>query len=294
MKQLLAIFFFSTVAFAQTFQGTLRGRVTDPGGSATANVKVTLTDDATSVNRSTITNDQGEYVFAAVAPSTYTVAAELNGFKRLERKSVQISTQATVTVDLALDLGQVSESVNVTAEAPALQTADASTGQAIDAQQITDLPILGRNAFFEEKLAQSVVFVNNPTMGRMQDQNANSDVSIAGGPLRTNNVLVDGISITDSNNRAVFIPSPEALQEVKLQGGTYDAEAGRTGGGTFNSLIRSGTNELHGSAVGHLREADGLAGQYVLRQSRRAAACRAAVQGLGRLAGRPGDHPQAL
>src|ERR1700683_4029725 len=250
------------LAFAQTFQGTLRGRVTDPSGSATTNVKVTATEEETAASRTTITNDQGEYVFAAVTPGTYTITAGRDGFKQLERKDIVVSTQAAVTVDLALELGQVSDTVNVTAEAPPLQTADASTGQVIDEQQITDLPLLGRNPFFEEKLAQSVVFVNNPTMGRMQDQNANSDVSIAGGPLRTNNVLVDGISITDSNNRAVFIPSPEALQEVKLQGSTYDAEAGRTGGGTFNSLIRSGTNEIHGSAVGHIRETDWLANTF--------------------------------
>ena len=266
MKLLRAPFLFFVLilspAFAQTFQGTLRGRVTDPSGSATTNVKVTATEEATAVGRATITNAQGEYVFAAVTPGTYTITAELDGFRRLERKGIEVSTQDSVTIDLTLELGQVSESVNVTAESPALQTADASTGQVIDAQQITDLPVLGRNPFFEEKLAQSVVFVNNPTMGRMQDQNANSDVSISGGPLRTNNVLVDGISITDSNNRAVFIPSPEALQEVKLQGGTYDAEAGRTGGGTFNSLIRSGTNDVHGSAVGHLRETDLLANTF--------------------------------
>jgi trimeric autotransporter adhesin len=267
MKLLRALFLFSAVsiftpAFAQTFQGTLRGRVTDPSGSATPNVKVTATEEATAVNRTTITNQQGEYVFTALTPGSYTVIAELSGFKQLEHKAVELTAQAAVTIDLALEIGQVNESVNVTADAPPLQTADASTGQVINTQQITDLPILGRNAFFEEKLAQSVVFVNNPTMGRMQDQNANSDVSISGGPLRTNNVLVDGISITDSNNRAVFIPSPEALQEVKLQGGTYDAEAGRTGGGTFNSVLRSGTNDLHGSAVGHLRETDWLANTF--------------------------------
>lgn len=262
MKQLLVVMFFSALSFAQTFQGTLRGRVTDPNGAATASVQVAITDQTTSASRTTLTNDQGEYVFTAVTPGSYVLAAELNGFRRQERKGIEVTAQANVTVDLALELGQVNDSVNVTAETPELQTADASTGQVIDQQKITDLPILGRNAFFEEKLAQSVVFVNNPTMGRMQDQNANSDVSIAGGPLRTNNVLVDGISITDSNNRAVFIPSPETLQEVKLQGGTYDAEAGRTGGGTFNSVLRSGSNDLHGSAVGHIRETDWLANTF--------------------------------
>jgi trimeric autotransporter adhesin len=262
MRLLISIFLLAGLTFAQTFQGSLRGRVADPAGAAVTTATLTLTDEGTSESRKTISNDLGEYTFAAVNPSTYTLTIESAGFKRVERKGIAVSTQAAVTVDLALELGQVSDTVNVTAEAPALQTADASTGQVIDIQQITDLPMLGRNPFFEEKLAQSVVFVNNPTMGRMQDQNANSDVSISGGPLRTNNVLVDGISITDSNNRAVFVPSPEALQEVKLQGSTYDAESGRTGGGTFNSLIRSGTNEIHGSAVGHIRETDWLANTF--------------------------------
>jgi trimeric autotransporter adhesin len=262
MKLIISAVLFAGLAFSQAYQGSLRGRVADPSGSAVTTATLTLTDDGTSESRKTITNNLGEYSFAAVTPSTYTLTIESAGFKRLEQKGIEVTTRAAVTVDLELELGQVSESVNVTGETPPLQTADASTGQAIDTQQITDLPILGRNAFFEEKLAQSVVFVNNPTMGRMQDQNANSDVSISGGPLRTNNVLVDGISITDSNNRAVFIPSPEALQEVKLQGSTYDAEAGRTGGGTFNSLIRSGTNEIHGSAIGHLRETDWLANTF--------------------------------
>ena len=267
MKLLVYVLLTSGLAFAQTFQGSLRGRVTDPSGAATFGAKIAIADEAKSAIRTTVTNDQGEYVFTAVTPATYTVSAEATGFKRLERKGVVVSTQAAVTVDLALELGQVTEQVNVTDEAPPLETSDASTGQVIESQKITDLPILGRNPFFVAKLAQTVVFVNNPKMGRMQDQNANSQVSIAGGPVRTNNVLVDGISITDSNNRAVFVPSPESVQEVKLQASTYDAEASRTGGGTFNSLLRSGSNDLHGSAVGHIRQTDWLANNFFSNQA---------------------------
>jgi hypothetical protein len=262
MKSIVYVFLVSGLVWAQSFQGSLRGRVTDPDGAATSKTKITITDEATFVTRATTTNDQGEYVFTAVTPATYTVSAEAGGFKRLERKGVLISTQAAATVDLALELGPVTEKIDVTAEAPLLETGEASTGQAIESQKITDLPILGRNSFFTAKLAQTVVFVANPKMGRMQDQNANSQVSIAGGPVRTNNVLVDGISITDSNNRAVFVPSPESVQEVKLQASTYDAEVSRTGGGTFNSLLRSGTNDWHGSAVGHIRQTDWLANSF--------------------------------
>jgi hypothetical protein len=187
---------------------------------------------------------------------------ESPGFRRLEQHGVTIATQAVVTLDLTLQLGQVTEQVNVTSDAPLLETGAASTGQVLDSQKITDLPILGRNTFFTAKLAQSVVFVGNPKFARMQDQNGNSQVSIAGGPVRTNNYMVDGISIADSTNRAVIVPSPEAVQELKLQASTYDAEVGRTGGGTFNTLLRSGTNDLHGSAVGHIRQTDWLANNF--------------------------------
>ena len=262
MKFLIAAVLFAGLAFGQTFQGSLRGRIVDQSGATEPSAKVTIVDEATQLTRSTITNDQGEYSFTSVAPATYTITVEAAGFKKSERKGVEISTHESVGVDVALQLGQVTESVNVVADAPPLETESASTGQQISTQQIEDLPSLGRNSFFFAKLAQSVVFANNPVMGRMQDQNANSQVSIAGGPIRTNNALVDGISITDSNNRAVFIPSPEAVQEVKLQANTYDADAGRTGGGTFNSTLKSGTNDLHGSAVGHVRFTDLLANNF--------------------------------
>ena len=99
------------------------------------------------------------------------------------------------------------------------------------------------------KLSEAVVQVGNPKFNRMQDQSGSSQISIAGGPVRGNNYTLDGISITDSTNRAVIIPSLEAVQEMKVQANTYDAEMGRTGGGTFNTFLRSGTNEVHGSRV---------------------------------------------
>ena len=262
MRLFLTAILLSALAFGQSFQGTLRGRVLDSGGAAAAGAHVTITDESTQVPRATIANDQGEYVFNAVNPATYTVSVEQSGFKKLERKGVEVATQAVVAVDLTLEIGQVSESVNVIAEAPALQTADASTGQLIDSQKITDLPNLGRNPFFIGKLAQAVVFVANPKFARMQDQNGNSQVSIGGGPLRTNNYLIDGISIADSNNRAVILPSPEAVEELKVQANTYDAEVGRTGGGSFNTLLRGGTNDLHGTAVGHIRETAWIANNF--------------------------------
>lgn len=266
-RQILTVLIFAVPLLAQTFHGTIRGQVTDPNSAAVGSARIALIEEGTQVSRHTVTNEQGEFVFASVTPSGYVLVAEASGFKRIERRGVTVATQAALTVDLRLDIGQIAESVNVFEEVPALQTADASTGQILDRQKLTDLPILGRNPFYMAKLAQNIVYAGNPKFARMQDQNANAQVSIAGGPLRTNNYLVDGISITDSTNRAVIVPSPEAVQELKLQASTYDAEAGRTGGGSFNTLLRSGTNSLHGSAVGHIRETAWLANGFFSNRS---------------------------
>jgi protocatechuate 3,4-dioxygenase beta subunit len=130
MKLPIYVLLVSGLAFAQSFQGSLRGRVKDPHGAAATTSKITIVDEATSVARATVTNDQGEYAFTAVTPATYTVKAEAIGFKRLERKGVLISTQAAVTLDLDLELVDVTERIDVTADAPVLlATSDASTGQ---------------------------------------------------------------------------------------------------------------------------------------------------------------------
>jgi hypothetical protein len=158
----------------------------------------------------------------------------------------------------------------VTEEVPVIETANASAGQLIDRQKLIDLPNLGRNPFMMAKIAQNVVAVGNPRFNRMQDQSGSSQISLAGGPVRGNNYLLDGIPITDSVNRAVIIPSLEAVQEVKVQANTYDAEMGRTGGGMFNTFLKSGTNELHGSAFGYMRETSWLANNFFNNRAGRA------------------------
>lgn len=262
MRYLCLLLGCAALAGAQSFEGSLRGRVADPNGASVPIVKVTLIDEATSIARTTITSEQGEYAFAALKPATYTVTAEVPGFSRAEHKGVVVSTQSAVTFDIKLAIGTVSERVNVTEDAPLIETASASTGQVVDRQKLVDLPNLGRNPFMLSKLSETVVQVGNPKFNRMQDQSGSSQISIAGGPVRGNNYLLDGISITDTTNRAVIIPTIEAVQEVKIQANTYDAEMGRTGGGTFNTFLRSGSNALHGSALGYIRETEWLANNF--------------------------------
>lgn len=242
--------------FAQSYQGAIRGSVTDQQGAAMADAKVTLSNESTGEARSALSNEGGGFDFASLVPATYTLVAEKPGFKKLERKSIVVGTQESLTIDMKLEVGAVSESVMVTEEVPLIDTSNASQGQVLDNKKLTELPNLGRNPFMLSKLVQNVIQVGNPAYNRMQDQSGSSAISIAGGPVRGNNYLLDGVPITDATNRAIIVPSLEAVLEVKVQANTYDAEMARTGGGMFNTLIRSGGNLLHGSLYGHLRRTD--------------------------------------
>lgn len=252
----------ATTISAQSYQGGIRGSVKDPGGASIGTARISIVDEATNVSRATLTNDTGEYVFQSVNPATYTMVVESPGFTKFERKGVIVATQSFLTIDIKLAVGEVSQSINVTEEVPLMETANASTGQVIDAQKMTDLPNLGRNPFMFAKLAPNVVQAGDPRFNRMQDQSGSSAISIAGGPIRGNNYLLDGVPITDSTNRAVIIPTMEAVMEVKIQASTFDAEVGRTGGGMFNTFLKSGGNQVHGSLFGYIRDKSFLANNY--------------------------------
>ena len=257
----------TTLSFAETYYGGIRGTVSDPSGSMIAGAIVHLKNEATTVERVEKTNSVGEYVFNSLDPASYTIIVTSSGFKTLTRTGVVVSTQQFLTLDIKVDLGTANDTVLVSSEMPIVDNSNASNGQVIDKQQLQDLPNLGRNPFLFSKLDNDVAPVGDPRFNRFQDQSGSSQISIAGGPIRGNNYLIDGVPITDSVNRAVIIPSIEATQEVKVQANTYDAEIGRTGGGVFNTTLKSGTNSLHGSLLGYTRQTDWLANNYFLNRS---------------------------
>src|SRR5580658_977947 len=207
---------FSQMAWGQAFQGSLRGRVTDPNDAVVPLAKVTLIEEATSVASTTVTNQQGQYSFPVLNPSTYALVVEATGFKKLEQKGIVIVTQTANTQDAKLDIGQVTETINVTADAELLDTSEASTGSVIDREKMEDLPNLGRDPFMLARLSEGVVWTGNPKFDRMEDQSGQSSMSIAGGPTRANNYTLDGISITSSTNQAVIIPDQESIGEMKV------------------------------------------------------------------------------
>lgn len=234
-------------AAAQTFQGGLRGAVKDAQG-VIPGATVTLVNEATNVSRDTVTNESGEYSFPAVDPGNYTVKATVQGFKGFERHGIRISTQTFVTLDIVLEVGTVQETITVTADAPLIETSNASHADVLDAKTVEMLPSVGRNVFLLAITVPTVQASGNTYYQRMQDQSGASTLSMGGGGVRANNYLLDGFPITDLPNRASTNPSGEMIEDVRVQVHTYDAEMGRTGGGVFNTTARSGSNEFRGSA----------------------------------------------
>ena len=238
---------------AQTFQGGVRGAVRDADGGVLPGTAVTLTNEATNVARTSITNERGEYVFAAVAPGVYAVHVELAGFGSFTREGLEVGVADFLVVDVTLQVGGIAESVTVTGETPLIETATASIASAIDKAQMEVLPTPGRNVFIMAVTTPGVVHGGDPVFVRMQDQTNASLISLGGGPLRGNNYTLDGVSISDMNGRSNINPSFESLEEMKVQLQTYDSEMGRTSGGVFNSIHKSGSNAWHGSALWQTR-----------------------------------------
>ena len=245
----LAILGLAAGALAQTFQGSIRGLITDTDGGVLPGVSVTVEDEGTGVTRTAVSNAVGEYVFANVQPGTYTISAELSGFAPFASEGLIVGISAALVVDATLGVGGIEETVTVTGETPLIEAASASVAAAVDRAQLEVLPTPGRNVFIMSVTTPNVVHTGDPFWVKQSDQTNSSLLSLGGGPLRGNNYTVDGVSTTDLRNRTVIIPVFEAVEEMKVQTNTYDAEMGRTGGGVFNVIHRRGTNNWGGSAL---------------------------------------------
>jgi hypothetical protein len=229
----------AAAALAQTYQGTIRGIVKDQQGIIPA-AEVTLVNESTSAARTVITNEVGEYVFTSVLPGSYTLRASLAGFRSEERKGLQLATQQQIVQDFTLEVGGLTEQITVSGEAPLVERASATVATSMSAKDITALPIFGRNTFFSAIATPNVIQTGDPQFVRYQDQSNASFLSLGGGPRRGNAYLVEGVSITDFVNRPSWTPSTEALEDMRVQVKTYDADMGRAAGGVSSSTSRSG------------------------------------------------------
>jgi trimeric autotransporter adhesin len=240
----------STVAArGQSYQGGLRGAARDASGAVVVGCELSLINEETNTARAAVTNSEGEYAFTNVLPGLYTLVATRSGYKKYEIKNIRVGTQEFITLDVRLEVGQTTESVTISGEPVVLESSNPSIATTLETRALQELPTPARNVFFLSVATPSVVPTGDPQFVRQQDQTNSSLLSLGGGPRRANNYTIDGVSITDLRNRAVFIPNIESVQEVRVQVSTYDAEMGRTGGGVFNATAKSGGNDWHGSGV---------------------------------------------
>jgi hypothetical protein len=240
----------------QDARGTISGNVTDTTGATVAGVDLRVTNVATGVAVAIQTNEAGAYTVPFLIPGMYSVAAESQGFRKFQRDNVQVRVGDVVALDIQLTLGDVSETVNVTADTPLLQTAEASLGQVVDERRILELPLFSGNAMEFTLLAPGTVNGTDMRLRKAPFNNAPSQFSTDGAGLFNNEFNIDGVVNTFSdgtNVRVAFSPPQASLSEFKVQTSVFDASLGHTTGSVVNISTKSGTNELHGSAWWWLR-----------------------------------------
>jgi len=250
-----ALWLASALCQAQQGRGTILGTVTDPSGAAVMGARVTVRNVDTNISFDTLTNQEGFYTTPPLNVGNYSVALEIQGFKRAVRAGILLAVDQRANIDIKLEVGAVTESVQVVGVAPLVETSNPALGKVVENRRVQELPLNGRNALALTLLTPSVKSNAGPTNAGFGDRGIQiSSISINGGPNSMNGMLLDG-----GNNIQAYIgevnisPAVDAVEEFKVQSGSMSAEFGFTGGGIINVVTKSGTNAIHGSAYEFFR-----------------------------------------
>jgi hypothetical protein len=242
----------SALVSAQSTGGRILGRVADSSGAVLANVKITLTNEATGVSADTTTSGNGDYGFPQVSVGAYRIEFDLAGFKKNVQRGVNVDLNQVVTLNSVLQIGQTKEVVEVTSEAPLVDTTSTQLGSIMDAHQVSNLPLNSRDTYQLLQLQPGVQGVGGSDL--FYGSNTAGAVSVNGGRGRSNNFNVNG---GDSNdlfvNSPAVQPTPDSIAEFRVLSNTFDAEYGRNSGAVINVVTKSGTNGWHGSVYEFLR-----------------------------------------
>jgi hypothetical protein len=247
---LIALVVCSAIVRGQEYRATLTGLVTDAQGLVLPGATVTATQVETGTSHEAVTEATGAYTFALLPPGDYTVAARLEGFARLVQEKVRLNSGQRVTLDLKLEVGDMTESVTVLADAAALlSTGTASVGVVVEAAQIDNLPMSGRAPSSLIKLSAGVLDQTSPVANtRPFDNSGTSSFSMGGGQSRTNELLLDGGPNMAADRRISYNPPADIVQEIKIETFQSDASYGNSAAGTVNIVTKSGTNRFSGGA----------------------------------------------
>ena len=254
---LLSVFFLvifvSIAAYSQNSQGTILGHVQDPSGADVAGANVTAANVNTTVTNHFTTNSAGDYVFVNMIPGTYQVKVERDGFKTEVSGNLILEVDQTLRQDFTLEVGSVSETITVVADAQMVQADNTTTGNVLDQKAIEELPSSGRDF---NNLLGLVAGAGNLSGGAQNNgwvnhglNNTFTETSLNGNRPDSISFMVDGVTDTDNMfSSAAAIPPESAIQEFKVQTGLYSAEYGQ-GAGQVNVAIKSGTNDWHGAGL---------------------------------------------
>src|SRR5712671_2412254 len=238
----------STLMSAQSTGGRILGRVADTSGAVLANVGVSATNDATGIARETKTNASGDYVFPEVPVGTYTLTFDLSGFKTNVRKSVTLDVNQVITLNMSMQVGASKEVVEVTSEAPLVDTTSTQLGAVVTDRSVTQLPLNARDTYQFLQLQPGVMSTVGSPNSVVYGSDKAGAVSVNGGRGRSNNFSVNG---GDANDQFVNLPtvqpSPDSIEEFRVLTNTFDAEYGRNSGSVVNVITKSGTNSFHGN-----------------------------------------------
>ena len=245
----------SLSAFSQTQTATVRGTVSDASGAVIPGAVLTLTNIDQNRPWSAESNAAGAYVFQQIPPGNYSLAVEAEGFKRHQRPSFILQVAQVAEIDVPLEVGDVTEVVEITAEAPLLATATSDLGEVVNSLTAESLPLNGRNVLQLIGLTPGI----NTTRNFRNSTSGNGSISAVafsanGGRNVANSIMLDGSSQEVMGyNQPSYIPSPDTLQEFKVQTNAFSAEYGRTAGAVVNMVTRSGGTEFHGVLYEFLR-----------------------------------------
>jgi hypothetical protein len=232
-------------AAAQVGGGAIAGRVVDPSGQPIPGATIVVALSDTGALRTAVTEKAGAFVITGLSPGAYRISVELSGFRPLMREGIRLSTGETVRLDVALEVGAVSEAITVQGDASLLRTEASGLGHVVDNQKIVELPLNGRSFMSLATLVPGVAVPPPP---------AAPFPRINGGRPRTNEYLFDGISVLQPEpGQVAFFPNIDAIQEFKIESNTPPAEFGRFNGGVVNLTTKSGTNDWKGSAFEFFR-----------------------------------------
>lgn len=242
----------TTVLYAQSDTAAISGFVRDPSGAVIPNANVTIRNEATSVERKATTNESGYYIVSSLPPGFYTVTVESTGFKRFEKTNNKLDPNISTTVDANMSVGQASETVSVTAEAPAIQSETATVGKLITSNEIRNIPLNGRNPLF---LALLKPGVSGGALAQFSFGLSTGGLNINGSRTQDNLITFDGaVAVrTRSNGTSIGVADVDAVQEIQVLTANYNAEYGRSSGGQIRIVTKSGQKDFHGDFYEYFR-----------------------------------------